>query len=447
MGVLASIIIRTKNEGRWISSCLQNVFEQTLKDFEVIVVDNESTDETIDRVRQFPVHKVLTCKQYRPGKALNLGIREARGKFIVCLSGHCIPVTKNWLEDLLKNFSDPTVAGVYGRQEPLSFSSDLDKRDLVIVFGLDRKIQFKDSFFHNANSAIRKHLWDEVPFDEHTTNIEDRIWAQQILKKNFKLIYEPDASVYHYHGIHQSADEQRCANVVRIIENLNQEKFKPLDAQKLNTIALIPIRGPIQTINGEPLMFHSIQRALASKYVRRTIVLTDNKECAQYAKKMGAEVPFLREDRFSKSHVDLLSVLRYSLEELEKLKIFPDLIVSLEITFPFRPKELIDKMILQLNHKGFDSIVAAKRENKAIWKAQQNKISQVTEGLTPRKFKDPTYIELRGLGYVGHPDNIRTSNLYGKKAGIFEVDNAYANLEVRNSEEFEIAAPLLKNFF
>ena len=36
---------------------------------------------------------------------------------------------------------DKTYAGVYGRQEPMSFSTDSDKRDLMLVFGLDRKIQ------------------------------------------------------------------------------------------------------------------------------------------------------------------------------------------------------------------------------------------------------------------------------------------------------------------
>lgn len=51
------------------------------------------------------------------------------------------------------------VAGVYGRQEPMSFSSDLDKRDLLITFGLDRRVQMKDSFFHNANSMIRREIY------------------------------------------------------------------------------------------------------------------------------------------------------------------------------------------------------------------------------------------------------------------------------------------------
>ena len=64
-------------------------------------------------------------------------------------------MNNSWLKNFIKHLSDNKVAGVYGRQEPLSYSSDYDKRDLITVFGLDKKIQIKDPFFHNANSALR----------------------------------------------------------------------------------------------------------------------------------------------------------------------------------------------------------------------------------------------------------------------------------------------------
>ena len=141
-----SIIIRTKNEERWISKCLEAVFKQEYKDFEVILVDNQSTDQTIEKAKKYPIH-LVSIKDFLPGKAINIGISKSSGKIIVVLSGHCIPVTNKWLENLIYDLEDPKVAGVYGRQEPMSFSSDNDKRDLVTVFGLDKKIQKKILFF------------------------------------------------------------------------------------------------------------------------------------------------------------------------------------------------------------------------------------------------------------------------------------------------------------
>ena len=100
-----SIIIRTKNEERWIGSCFKSIFEQTLKDFEVILVDNNSKDQTVNKAKSYPI-KVLSIKDFLPGRAINLGVSESKGEIIVILSGHCIPVTDKWLENLIKDLEN-----------------------------------------------------------------------------------------------------------------------------------------------------------------------------------------------------------------------------------------------------------------------------------------------------------------------------------------------------
>ncbi|MBT4730717.1 glycosyltransferase family 2 protein, partial [Candidatus Woesearchaeota archaeon] len=62
-----SIIIRTKNEEKWISSCLSSVFSQTYENIEVIIVDNKSTDRTIEKSKKFPNIKYVTIDNYLPG--------------------------------------------------------------------------------------------------------------------------------------------------------------------------------------------------------------------------------------------------------------------------------------------------------------------------------------------------------------------------------------------
>ena len=216
-----------------------------MEDHEVILVDNQSVDKTVAKALQYDV-RLVTIDQYRPGAAINRGIEASSGEIVVCLSGHCIPVDEHWLENLVRELDDETVAGVYGRQEPLAFSSDMDKRDLHITFGLDRREQVKDSFFHNANSAFRRSTWDQFPFDETVSNIEDRLWASNVQANGLKIVYEPSASVYHYHGIHHNGDPVRCGNVVRIIESVSQNEAGPranhIDAASLNIIAVIPVR-------------------------------------------------------------------------------------------------------------------------------------------------------------------------------------------------------------
>ena len=204
-----SIIIRVKNEEKWINSCLRSVFNQSYKNFEVIIVNNQSNDNTIKNIKDFNV-KIINIKNFFPGKAINFGIKKSTGQYIVCLSGHCIPKDKYWLTNLINNIQNKNIAGVYGRQEPMSFSKPSDKRDLVLTFGMDKKIQKKDYFFHNANSAFRKDIWKKFPFNEKITNIEDREWGKRVINSGYKIIYEPKASVFHYHGIHQNQKSDRA---------------------------------------------------------------------------------------------------------------------------------------------------------------------------------------------------------------------------------------------
>ena len=268
---LVSIIIRTKNEERWIGQCLDAISKQTYKNFEIILVDNLSHDKTVDKAKHYNVKKIIKIKNFLPGKAINMGAKVSKGKFIVCLSAHCIPKNSKWLEKLVKAInSEVNVAGVYGRQEAMSYSKPEDKRDLLLVFGLDKKIQKKDNFFHNANSIVRKDLWKKIPFDEKITNIEDRLWGKKVLSKGFKIIYEPEASVLHFHGIHQTGNQKRIEKVIDIIEK-TEKKFNSnfLDVNKLNIVAIIPTIGKPKYVNKKPLISYTINFLKKSKFINK----------------------------------------------------------------------------------------------------------------------------------------------------------------------------------
>lgn len=214
-----SVLIRTKNEGAWIGRCLESVFDQDLPGLEVVVVDNESTDDTREILRRFDCRVVTVSEaDFTHGGSINQGIEASQGDLVAILSGHCIPAHDKWLWRLALNFHEPQVAGAYGRQEPLPDTSDFDKRDLWTTFGQDRRVQVQDDFFHNANSMVRRSVWAQVPFNETLAGVEDRDWARRVLDLGHSVVYEPAASVYHYHGIHHGRDEARAARVARVIE-------------------------------------------------------------------------------------------------------------------------------------------------------------------------------------------------------------------------------------
>ena len=149
----ASIIIRGKNEARWLKILLPILGGQTIQNFEIIFCDNESSDNTIEILKKFKISKILSFKKYLPGKILNSAIKFCKGEYICILSSHCIPVTNKWLEQHL-NFikKNKNFAAVFGKQIPLPGSSTQNLIDLDIIFKDQEIIYDKDPYLNNANS-------------------------------------------------------------------------------------------------------------------------------------------------------------------------------------------------------------------------------------------------------------------------------------------------------
>ena len=443
---LVSIILRTKNEERWIGSCLDAISQQSYTNYEIILVDNCSTDKTAEKAQQRNV-KIVTVEEFRPGRAINDGVRASNGEVLVCLSGHCIPTTDEWLENLVKGLSDDEVAGVYGRQEPLSFSSPMDKRDLLIVFGLDRKVQHKDSFFHNANSALRRETWDQFPFDEEVTNIEDRAWGKEVIAAGKKIIYEPDASVYHYHGIHHDLDQDRASNVARILEEISGPIYTPTnDGSDRLITAIIPIMGPPIRIRDYSLLENTMAYVDESRFVDQAVIATDNEETAALAEGLGALVFGLRPRQLNESFVGINSVLKWALEKVEERLGIQDLVVALQQTNPFRPAGFIDLMIQQCVNKGFDSVIAAQKEERGLWVEKDGHVTSLDDSLfIPRAFRESrVFLGLFGLGFVTHPEFLRDGSHLGERVGLYEVNNPLASVEIHNSQDMLTVESLLR---
>ncbi len=441
---MISIIIRTKNEERWISRCLKKLKSQTYQDFEVILVDNMSTDNTVKKAKNiFHNLKVIKIKNFLPGLAINMGIGKSKGDLIALLSAHCIPVNDDWLEKLKQNFSDSNVAGVYGRQVPISSSSASDKRDLHLTFGLDKRIQKKDYFFHNANSMIRRDIWKKIPFDSEVTNIEDRVWGKEIISNsNLSIVYEPEASVFHHHGIHQNNKTDRVKNVVRIMEtmdlvtNESQEEINNLG--NFNTFCFIPIR--YQDLNSsfsKKLLKKTIKDAKLSMGINKIVVITDSEELAKLSKKYGADIQIIRPKKLSNKDVRVDEVCYFGLNEVEKMNFFPDIVVILEIFFPFRPSSILDVLLKRLINDELDTVMAGKAEYGIGWQVLDGNFERIDNFNISKSDRDPVHFAKIGFGCASYTDVIRSGTRLGQKVGICEIEQSIITTEVKEEKKLK----------
>ena len=436
--VVASIIIRTKNEEQWIEHCLKSIFNQKGLTFEVIIVDNDSKDKTVEKAKKFPV-KILKIKKFFPGKAINLGFKNSQGKYLVCLSAHCVPENEHWLKNLTKGFKNKKVVGIYGRQKPLPYSSGFDKRDLITIFGPERKIQKKDSFFHNANSAVRNIIWRKYPFDEKTKHIEDKIWGHSIIKNKFQIMYEPSASVFHWHGINQDMNKKRCDEIIKILENLDSE-YKTKDfvnPSKTNIVAVVPHKGTGLRINDRLILDKTIDALKKTKSIKKIFVPTESEKIKKYIEQDGICKAIMRPKDLSNSYVSITSLLQYALDKIEKLKIFPDLIVVATENFPFRSNFIFDKIINKITRNNYDIVICDKSEKGTIILKNKNAKNVLVDGVVPSSILKNKYSTTRiGFGCVMRPANIRSGNLFDGKIGNFTIKDHREYVEVN---EFNLA--------
>jgi rhamnosyltransferase len=443
-----SIIVRTFNEEKWISHCLKGIFSQDFDNFEVILVDNNSTDHTVEVAKRYPISAIINIENFFPGKALNDGIRASKGNYIVCISAHCIPKEKYWLKNLYNNFNEnEKLAGVYGRQLPLAFTGDADKRDLLIAFGQDKKVQVKDYFFHNANSMIPRSIWDQFPFDEDATNIEDRIWGKLVIEAGYEIIYDPTAAVYHYHGLHQHGSSSiRAKGIATILDELDEESAGDLPGTlKPENIGIASILLVNENMDENSMEFHLLLNVVEElklvSNINEIYLASYNENIAILS---GAKWIDRNNKIFNIDNLNVEKLLSLCLIEIESSGFFPGAILYVNHHYPFRPINLFDTLITELQYKGLSSVFPCFVDYGHYWqKDTSGSFFQIDSSMDSRNDREPIMRALYGLGCATSSVEIRKGTITGNNVGIVSIDNYQFTLNSREVGSKAIIEELL----
>ena len=147
---MISVIIRNRNEERWIGYSIQSCINY-LEDPEIIVMNNNSSDESISIVKEFSFNniKIININDYTPGKSINRGVKEASNKNVLVLSAHNTHNEKRY-------------------------------------------------FLHNAFCFYKKSFLLENPFDEKLIGKEERYWVNNMIEKGYNFLYDPTLKSTHH---------------------------------------------------------------------------------------------------------------------------------------------------------------------------------------------------------------------------------------------------------
>ena len=198
---LVSVIIPVRNGEKTLRRCLNSVLHQTYDDYEVIVVDNNSTDRTKDIIASFQNRsgKISYVFESRPGRgaARNAGIRKAKGAIIAMTDSDCV-VPFNWLEQLTEPIIHENEDVVVGFENDLVknfWTRNIQKANWRFLKRCTRGNYVKN--LDTKNFAIKSHIMKRLMFDPGLMNLEDFDLALRM--DDLKIRSVPEIRVGHHH--------------------------------------------------------------------------------------------------------------------------------------------------------------------------------------------------------------------------------------------------------
>jgi len=202
-------IVRCLNEEQWIGHCLQSIKDIESIEPRALVIDNESSDESLKTVKMFrDFCDVITINRndYLPGIALNTGMNHfsSLGYDYVCIiSAHCV-INKFNMDVITKFIEDEKCFGIIGKQVPIYKGKRLQSRYVWENFSKEPIKNLKDGrgyhdfFFHNAFSILKVKDWSDLKFDISITGKEDRVYAKKHIEEGKHFLYQPSLECLHH---------------------------------------------------------------------------------------------------------------------------------------------------------------------------------------------------------------------------------------------------------
>ncbi len=213
MEINVSIILLIKNGGERLKQLMESLQNQQFEgNVEIIAVDSGSEDESLQILESYDT-RIFKIKpeEFHHSRTRNFGAQKSNGQILVYLTQDALPIKQDFLETLISPLEDPDIAVSYGRQiaNPDSKKVDVffysyfypdEKKVLKKKLADNPKKFYMDNIYvSDVCSAIKREVWAQLKFTNDVPMSEDKDFALKVLQAGYKIVYEPNATVYHSH--------------------------------------------------------------------------------------------------------------------------------------------------------------------------------------------------------------------------------------------------------
>lgn len=429
-----SVIVTAHNYAEYLEEALDSVLDQTFDDFELVVVDDGSTDETPEILRKYSYEypdtvRVIMLDGIGLAGACNRGIEVAKGEYIIRLDAddyfdeNTLTIESSYLD------ANPGVDLIYPDYYTVDKHGEIINHVRLPKVGEDVKLLDRSPLA--AGAMYRKEAWEAIGrYNESLSYQEDYdFWIKFIAEFDVHNVNLP-LMYYRQHGSSMSTNFSERMNARRDVKQEFVEQN--IELGEINVLGVIPARREsrvdppepgksienlaLAEIEGRPLVEYSIKEALASNHIDRLIVSTEDEAIAEKSRQAGAEVPFLRDERLSSPTARLWEVIESLLEKLPEDQ-SPDIIAVLPYVSPLRTAGQIDEAIDTSLLFSVDSVISVHENKQFLWQPGKYGLEPLFEQRLLRRDRETTYLE-SGAIYVTRPETIHTqSDLIGQHVG------------------------------
>jgi glycosyltransferase involved in cell wall biosynthesis len=202
-----SIIVSVKNEEKRIQDTLNSLIKLDFPNYEIILVDGGSTDNTLQIANKYPI-KIIKTNDKTPGQGRNSGLINTSSEIVAFTDGDCIPY-KDWLKNAVSLLiSNKKIGGVGGPVFPYERAPFLSRAILnslssyYVNLGSTNFYRYKNQLsvdnIPSQNAIYKKTVFGKAGlFDEDLRFCEDVELNNRILNNGYKLVFSPNVKIKH----------------------------------------------------------------------------------------------------------------------------------------------------------------------------------------------------------------------------------------------------------
>ncbi len=374
---LVTVYITNFNYARYIRQSIESVLHQTLTDFELLIIDDGSTDDSRNIIEQYrSVSNVTIIYQQNKGLNVtnNIAMRAARGKYIMRLDADDY-IEPNALELMSSSLEKD---GDLGLVFPDYFYVDSHG----VVTGEEKRHNFEeevslyDQPAHGACTMIRLSFLKQLGGYNESFVCQDGydLWIKFITHHKVTNINKP-LFYYRRHDKNLTRDELKILSTRKKIKELFVDEHFNVP----QTLAVIPVRNtwigglnwPLVEIKGKSILEWKVQACVSARRVHTIIISASDKEIIDHCKGWVGEYPHVyiieRPQEYAKSNETLAKTFQQAIAHVKGLGTSIDALMSISLEYPFVDADVLDDAVNTLALFRSDAVLSVRPDNRTYY--------------------------------------------------------------------------------